>query len=135
MSDPKNLPDRQRGGDLSPPEALRYSRTMNLRTTGSSEKTVRGNWGELVLVAMGFSCTLGGLLPASRQRISPSRGQHIWPSLQEVWTQEMLLEVEQVHSLEQVLSVYQLSPTCGVWPHNGNLEARHGLGPSTLSPP
>ena len=58
---------------------------------------------------------LRGLIPAARQRISPSRGQHLWLGLQEVWRQEMLLYMEQEQSLEQVLSVYQLSPTCGVW--------------------
>ena len=53
-----------------------------------------------------------GLLPAPRHRISPSRGQHIWPGLQAVWRQEMLLWMEQVQSREHVLSVYHFSPTC-----------------------
>ena len=72
---------------------------------------------------------LRGLIPAARQRISPSRGQHLWLGLQEVWRQEMLLYMEQEQSLEQVLSVYQLSPTCGVWACNRNWEARDRLGP------
>lgn len=58
------------------------------------------------------SSTLSGLPPATRHRISPSWGQHIWLGLQEAWRQEMLLWAEQVQSLEQLLSVYQLSPTC-----------------------
>lgn len=63
---------------------------------------------------MSSSGQLWVLLPAARQRISPSRGQHIWLGLHAVWRQEMLW-VEQVQSLEQVLSVNQLSPTCGAW--------------------
>lgn len=58
---------------------------------------------------------LQGLLPEVRQRSRPSRGRHSWPGLQVLWRQEMLLCVEQVQSLEHVLSVYQLSPTCGTW--------------------
>lgn len=58
---------------------------------------------------------LQGLLPEVRQRSRPSRGRHSWPGLQVLWRQEMLLCVEQVQSLEHVLSGYQLSPTCGTW--------------------
>ena len=69
--------------------------------------------GGAVLVAEGPPPRSVGLLPAPRHRISPSRGQHIWPGLQAVWRQEMLLWMEQVQSREHVLSVYHLSPTCG----------------------
>lgn len=69
--------------------------------------------GGAVLVAEGPPPCLVGLLPAPRHRISPLRGQHIWPGLQAVWKQETLLWMEQVQSREHVLSVYHLSPTCG----------------------
>lgn len=97
--------------------------------TDGSEENMEGNWRELFLVAVGSSCMLSGLIPAEWQRINPSRGPHTSLGLQEVWRQEILLWMEQEQSLEQVLSVYQLSPTCGVWTCNRNLEARDRLGP------
>lgn len=99
-----------------------------------SEESIRGNWGELVLVAGGSSGMLSGLIPELRQRISPCRAQHSCSGLQEVSRQEMLW-VEQEHSLEQLLSVYQLSPTCGTWACNRNLEARDRLAPHTPRTP
>lgn len=75
-----------------------------------------------------------GLTPEVRQRISPCRAQHRSPGLQEVSRQEMLW-VEQEQSLEQLLSVYQLSPTCGMCACDSNLEGRDRLAPHILRTP
>lgn len=46
-----------------------------------------------------------------------------------------MLWLEQEQSLEQVVSVYQLSPTCGMWACSRNVEARDRLAPHTLRAP
>ena len=107
----KRVKTQGRGAGATRPGRDLY---LKLTTAMGAMSEPRGAllFGGAVLVAEVPPPRSVGLLPAPRHRISPSWGQHIWPGLQAVWRQEMLLWMEQVQSREHVLSVYHFSPTC-----------------------